>query len=99
MLLVVLRLSTYSYVVNIFRRTDEGTSDKQSAWRVGRAGYDTTNDGPVVRAHHSRQGYRVFRPFLHTLECPASNKRTGTSVDDRGPLVFHTWYVPGTVKN
>ena len=87
-------LSTRSYY---FSRTDEGPSDKQLAWGVGRGRYDTTNNCLVVRAHHSRQGYRVFRPSLYALEWPARNRRTGT-VDDCGPIFFipGTWYVPGT---
>ena len=80
--------------MNIFSRTDEGLADQQSAWGVGRARYDTTNNCPVVRAYHSRQGYRVFRPSLYALESPARNKRTGTE-DDCDSIFFipGTWYV------
>ena len=32
--------SFYLFVVNMFTQTDEGPSDQQSAWGIGRAWYD-----------------------------------------------------------
>ena len=68
-LMMALLLFTSKLLVS---RTGKRPSDnKLSAWGLVGLGItlQRTNNCPVVGAHHSSQGYQVFRPSLYQI-CP-----------------------------